>query len=273
MLSRRDAMIAAGLLLASGPLTPAAHAIVVANGDAMPEPTNGYVGAWNGSSAVCIAPNWIISAKHVGGAVGQYFTMRGQQYRAVEIQTHATQDVQLIRVAETLPGYHALATGVEAGDLAILGGWGRTNGVQLSNGYDWTGPRRETWGANIIEAVGSQIMIRFDNPTSPSAVPHEATFAINDSGAGLFIVGPDGSLQLAGIAVSVTGFGQSAYGSLAFSVSMEMMRTWIQGIAPTNTVVGSSVPAPRASLFGSGAPSIIWAGGVLLGLAAARRRR
>lgn len=265
-------MIAAGIVLTSL-VAPTAQALVVANNDAMSDPVNGYVGTWNGSSAVCIAPNWIISAKHVGGAVGQSFTMRGQQYRAVEIQTHATQDIQLIRVAETLPGYHSLATGVEAGDLAILGGWGRTNGVDLGNGYDWTGLRRESWGANTIEAVGSQIMIRFDNPTSPSAVPHEATFAMNDSGAGLFVVAPDGSFQLAGVAVSVTGFGQSTYGNLAFSVSMEMMRPWIQGIADTTTVVGSSVPAPRASLFGSGAPSVIWAGGVLVGLAAARRRR
>ncbi len=232
---------AAVLSLAAGE----AGALVVANNDPMPAPLNGYVGTWNGSSAVCIAPNWIISARHVNGVVGGIFTLRGRQFRAVEIRQHATQDVQLIRVAETLPGYHALATGVSAGQLGILGGWGVTNGNPITNGYDWTGPRRETWGANMIEGSGSLWVVRFDSPTSPAAVPHEAIFAVNDSGGGLFVVAPDGSLQLAGIANSVTGFGQSVYGNAAFCLNLDLVRPWIQSIVPTSNAVDSSVVAPR----------------------------
>lgn len=222
-----------------------AHAIVVANNDPMPAPLDGYVGTWNGSSAVCIAPNWIVSARHVNGVVGGMFTMRGRQYRAVEIRQHPTQDIQLIRVAETLPGYHMLATGVSAGDPVILGGWGVTNGNPVTNGYDWTGPRRETWGANTIQTTGSFHVIRFDDPASPSAVPHEAIFAVNDSGAGLFVVAPDGSLQLAGIANSVTGFGQSVYGNSAFCLNLEIVRAWIQPIASPGAAIDSSMAAPR----------------------------
>lgn len=252
---------------------PSARGVVVVNNSPMDEPLNGYVGSWNGSSAVCISPNWIISAKHVGGNVGGYFSMRGVQYRAVEIVEHPTQDIELIRVAGTLPGYHRLATGVTPGDVGVLGGWGVTGSATYNNGYAWSGPRRETWGMNTIEGVGSLMTVRFDNPGAPEAVPHEAIFAVNDSGAGLFVYAADGSLELAGVAVSVTGFGSSAYGNWAFSVNLDGLRNWILPIADPGAPITSSVEAPRASLFGSGAPSVVWASAVIAGALAGRRRR
>lgn len=226
-------------------IASAAHAVVVADHDPLPTPLDGYVGDWNGSSAVCIAPNWIVSAKHVGGQVGGMFTIRGEQFRSVEIRQHAIQDIQLIRVAETLPGHHRIATGVAAGDIALLGGWGVTAGNAITNGYDWTGSRAETWGANTIDSAGSLLIIRFDNPTSSAAIPHEAIFAVNDSGAGLFTHGIDGSLELAGLAVSVTGFGQSLYGNMAYCLNMDNLRSWIAPLATPGTPVASSVAAPR----------------------------
>lgn len=252
---------------------PRAHGVVVAGHDPMERPLNGYVGTWNGSTAVCIGTNWIISAKHVGGSVGGYFTMRGVQYRAVEIVPHPTQDIELIRVAETLPGYHRLATGVTSGDVGVLGGCGVTGSANYDNGYAWTGPRQETWGMNTIEGVGSLVSVRFDNPSDAGAVPHEATFAVNDSGAGLFVYGSDGSLELAGVAVSVTGFGSSVYGTWAFSVNLTGLRNWVLPIADPGAPITSSVEAPRADVFGGSAPSVVWAGAVMLGVAAGRRRR
>lgn len=252
---------------------PDAHGVVCANDDPMPLPDNGYIGWWNGSSAVAIGPNWIISAKHVGGSVGGSFWMRNVQYRAVEIIQHATQDIQLIRVAETLPGYHRLATGASVGDVALLGGYGATAGNPVAHGYDWTGAHEETWGANIITAAGSLLVIRFDNPSGPDAVPHESIFAVNDSGAGLFTVAGDGSLELAGVAVSVSSWGQSTYGSYAYSVNMAALRTWILPIADPGTPITSSSVAPRASLFGGGVLPAAWAGAVAFGAVVGRRRR
>lgn len=246
-----------------------------ANRDPMPTQNNGYVGWWNGSSAVCIGPNWIVSAKHVAGAVGNLFWMRGVSYRSVEIRQHPTQDIQLIRVAETLPGYHRIATGVQAGDPALLGGYGNTNGADVANGYDWTGAQAEVWGANTIDNAGTLVVIDFDNPNTlgnaGGAVPHESIFAVHDSGAGLFVWGLDGSLELAAVAVSVTGYGSSVYGNAAFCVNLEYLRTWIQPIADPGMPITSSTVAPRAAVFDGGTHSMVW--GAVFGLSMILRRR
>ncbi len=270
---RRAAALGAIGVVGTLAWVPRAHGVVVAGHDPMQRPLNGYVGSWNGSSAVCIGPNWIISAKHVGGSVGGFFTMRGVQYRAVEIVPHPSQDIELIRVAETLPGYHRIATGVTSGDVGVLGGCGVTGAPTYNNGYAWTGPHQETWGMNTIEGVGSLISVRFDNPASAEAVPNEAIFAVNDSGAGLFVYAADGSLELAGVAVSVTGFGSSVYGNWAFSVKLDSLRTWILPIADPGAPITSSVEAPRAGVLGGGVPADVWAGAVGLGAVAGRRRR
>jgi len=233
--------------LAALALTSAAGAVVISSADPMAAPDNGFVGDWNGSSAVCIAPNWIISARHVGGQVGDLFTMRGREYRAVEIRTHPVQDIELIRVAETLPGHHALASDTRPGDIGVLGGWGVTAGEPLigGNGFAWSASRAETWGVNTIDSIGSLLTIRFDRPSSSASVPHEAIFAVNDSGGGLFTHGATGELELAGIAVSVSGFGQSSYGASANCLNIERLRAWIAPIALPGAPITSSVEAPR----------------------------
>jgi hypothetical protein len=105
-------------------------------------------------------------------------------------------------------------------------------------GWDWSGPHFEVWGRNKIETAGSMLRVRFDAPDSASAVPHEGAFAINDSGAGLFVLGPNGQLQLAGTAVSVSGAGASAYGSSSYCVSLHAAQGWI------DTITGGSNPPP-----------------------------
>lgn len=252
---------------------PDAAAIVCADREAMPAPSNGYVGWWNGSSAVCIAPNWIISARHVGGEVGNLFWMRGQSYRSVEIVRHATQDIQLIRVAETLPGHHAIASGVQAGDLGILGGWGNTAGTAVAGGYDWSGAQAETWGANLIDNAGTLIVIDFDDLEADDSVAYESLFAVHDSGAGLFVYTGGGELQLAGVAVSVTGWNQTVVGNAAFCVNLHYLRGWIdQIVAPGHPIISSSTVAPRASMFDSGTHSMVWGAALFLGMACKRRR-
>lgn len=262
---------AAALCVATLPAS-IASAVMVVNNDTLAAPDNSYIGRWNGSSAVAIGPNWVISAKHVGGVVGGYFTMHGESYRAVEIREHATQDLILIRVAETLPGYHRIAANPDIGTLALLGGWGVTDGNPITNGYDWNGVWQETWGANTIENAGTLIVIRFDSPSSQAAVPHEAIFTVNDSGGGLFVYGDDGSLELAGIAVSVTGFGSSVYGNYAFCLNCDTLRSWISPIVDPGAPINSSIEAPRAGLLTGLDLGAIGAGFVGFALAWRRRR-
>lgn len=241
--------------------------------DPMPPPPNGWVGRYCESSCVAVGRFWFVTARHIGGNVGQGIVMRGHQYIVVEIIPHPLYDVQLLRVAEELPGWHGMASNVAFGDPCILGGWGATAGGELPNsgGYNWNGPHVETWGANVIESEGALLAIRFDNPSSANAVPREAIYAINDSGAGLFVHGPDGSLQLAGIAISVSGFGQSQWSNSAFALNVDLYRTWMGPIVDPTQPVSSAVEAPRAMLSIPGLPG--WLGGAAAVLALARRRR
>ncbi|MFN7020411.1 MAG: GC-type dockerin domain-anchored protein, partial [Phycisphaerales bacterium] len=113
------------------------------------------------------------------------------------------------------------------GDACILGGFGRTAGGELGNGYDWTGAQAETWGANTIDNAGWLTVISFTDPSHPSAVPHESIFAANDSGAGLFVRSAEGDLRLAGVAVSVGSNGASRYGDLAYCLNIDFVRAWL----------------------------------------------
>ncbi len=250
---------------------PTAHAVVTA--DPIPPPLNGFVGLFRGSSCVGVGNFWFVTARHTGDGTGQGILMRGQWFTVVETVPHPTFDVQLIRVAEALPGYHRLASDVRLGDPAVLGGWGATAGAPLPNntGYDWSGPHTETWGENTIDGQGSLLAVRFDAPSSNLAVPHEATFAVNDSGGGLFIPGPGGSLNLAGIAISVMGWGSSQYNSAAFCLNTDLFRNWMAPIVDPTQPVSSAVEAPRGMISIPGLPA--WFGGTVLSLTLVGIRR
>lgn len=218
----------------------AAHAVVVEGAQPLPQPPMGYVAQWNGSSAVAVAPQWVLSARHVGGNVGGLCVVRGEWYQCVELRPHPTLDLQLVRLDRPLPGWHGIAAVPAVGTHVLLGGWGVTTTGPLPGniGWNWLGPHAETWGANRIESVGVTLRIRFDAP-GPNAVPHEAAFANNDSGAGLFVQGTDGQLLLTGIAVSVSGFGNSQYGVNGYCVEASQAREWI--VQTTGLPTGHSV--------------------------------
>ncbi len=271
----KRAGIAAVGVIAAAAYAPRAEGVVVTGLSPMARPADGWVGSWNGSSCVAVGRYWFVTAKHVGGSVGQNVTMRGVEYRSVEVRPHPMYDVQLIRVAEEVPGYHKLAMNVGVGDPVVIGGHGVTGAAALPSyaGYDWNGPRQEAWGANVIEGDGNLLAIRFDAPVSSSAVPSEAIFAVNDSGGGLFTFGADGSLELAGIAVSVTNFGASPWSTTGFALNIDMYRLWMQPIVDPTAPISSGTGAPRAMMGVPGLPG--WAGGMIVCcvLAGLRRRR
>lgn len=267
--------LVAGLAALVGLHFHASSTKAVVTADPNPLPINGFVGTFRGSSCVAVGNFWFVTAKHTGDGTGQSILMRGQWYTVVETVPHPVYDVQLLRVAEAVPGYHRFATEVHYLDPCVLGGWGATAGAPLPNntGFDWNGPRVETWGENTIEGEGTLLAVRFDAPTSNFAVPHESVFAVNDSGGGLFIPGPGGSLELAGIAISVMGWGSSQYGTAAFCLNIDVFRNWMAPIVDPSQPVSSGVEAPRGMLSIPGLPA--WCGALALvaTFAGNRRRR
>lgn len=250
-----------------------ADALVVTGLDPMPTPDNGWVGNLAGSSAVPVGPDWILSARHVGAQVGTWFILRNEYYQVVELRPHPSMDLVLARVNRPLPGWHEIAENIALGDPVILGGHGVTGAQELpaGAGYDWNGPRVETWGANVLEQEGFFLGVRFDSPAHPDSVPYESLFAVNDSGGGLFVVAADGSLQLAGVAVSVTGFGSARFGNTGFCLNLTTARNWILPIVDPNRPISSGQEAPRAFLRLPGLDPVVASG--LLALSLVRRKR
>jgi len=272
------ATTAAILILAA--VSAPASAIIVEGMVSMPRPANAVIGSWAGSSGVPISPHWFITAKHTGGGVNGGFWCEGSWHTAVEVRQHPTMDLQMIRVAEAFTTWHRIATGVVAGDPCVMGGWGVTAANPLPNnaGYDWAGAHAETWGANVIQAASAVVSVRFDAPSAPSAVPYEASYAVNDSGGGLFTWGADGNLELAAIAVSVSGYGSAAYGQSGYAIRLEPLMTWIMEVADPGMPISSSVVAPRAgfdpaSSTGFGWLGVVGAAMLLTGLYGFPRRR
>ncbi len=272
--SKPLAHISAALLALGVAATPA-QAIVVQGMVSMARPANAAVGSWYGSSGVPVGPQWFITARHVGGTPNSWFQCNGTWHLALEIRQHPTLDLQMVRVAETFDTWHRIAEGGVSGDPCIMGGWGVTAAAELPNnaGYTWGGPHQEMWGANVLQNATSVISVRFDAPGTNNAVPYEASFAVNDSGGGLFTWGADGQLELCAIAVSISGFGQAAYGQSGYAVRLEPVKAWIMEVADPTMPITSSVVAPRSSLVGPGWLGIAAGTAMLAGLAGVRSRR
>lgn len=252
----------AGAIVAACALAAPAGAVITAN--PMARPSNSFVGRWNGSSAVAIGPNWIVTARHNGGNLNSKFRYGNVNYSVDAIYNHHAADIAVIRLQGSLPGWHDI-TPVAAGQLIAVGGMGRIAGDTLRDGFHWAGPNAETWGQNRVDwAVGDFIAFDWDLSggsagSMAGAVMHEAGFAMNDSGGGVFVLRSDGSLALAGLAVGVSELNVTRHGSWSYALNLNGYLNWMRNVVgvPFTTPpapIGQPIPAPgAAALFLSAA--------------------
>ena len=175
-----------------------------------------WQGGWGGLSGTPVAPDFFLTAGHVGGGTGQMFQLNGQNYLAIAAYTAPGVDLRLWRVAGTFPGFAPLYTGTaEVGKGVTVFGYGTQRGDPIivdgkTKGWGW-GPvdALQRWGTNTIAFVlnasgriivneapqpGDQLACTFD----AGAGGDEATLSAGDSGGGVF-VRDGGTWKLAGI--------------------------------------------------------------------------
>lgn len=190
--------------------------------------TDGYVGDWNGSSCVAIAPNWCASALHTWGGAGSSLNFKYQSYQVTEVIPHPLADLQLIHFTPAVPHWHPVRSTIRPGDEIIIAGFGRV----AMPGEAWHFPRQELWGTNRAEGVGGSptvqgfITFNYSSPTSETATEHEASLAMNDSGGGIFSRGADGTYYLEAIHNGTTAAGVSNFGALNYSVNLAALADW-----------------------------------------------
>lgn len=174
-----------------------------------------FQGLWGNFLGTPVAPSWFIAAKHVGGSVGQTFTLNGVNYTTVAKVEHPTADLILWQVSGTFPSYAPLYEATsEAGKSLVVFGRSGTRGSQVTvnkgsprplRGWLWGGAGAGTvrWGENRVEGTAvidgaNYLAATFDR----NGVANEATFANGDSSGAVFI--RDGlTWKLAGINFAV----------------------------------------------------------------------
>ena len=172
-----------------------------------------YVGHWSIFTGTVIASNYFITAKHVGGALGDPFLFRGTNYPAIAVYEDPASDLAIWRVAGTLAPVAPLYTKPnERNKPLVVIGRGTPRGAEVRvkkvlKGWQWgdyDGVQR--WGRNIVSSIvpagngnGDLLRVTFD-----ARVPGESHLSVGDSGGPLFI--KDGRVwELAGINSGVDG--------------------------------------------------------------------
>lgn len=174
-----------------------------------------FQGLWGSFLGTPVAPSYFLTAKHVGGTVGQKFTFNGVEYPTVASFPSPTSDLQLWKVAGTFPAYAPLyAGGDEVGKNLVVFGRGTQRGAevfnqnrQLAGWQRGAADGRMRWGENVVDsifyggsALGYLLRVSFDR----TGGPNEAMLSTGDSGGGLFVQ-EGGVWKLAGICYGVDG--------------------------------------------------------------------
>ena len=175
-----------------------------------------WVGSWSGFQGTPIGPHHFLTARHVGGNIGDVFALNGINYPTVAFFDDTVSDLRICEVAGTFPSWAPLyrSNGEVRASFVVLGR-GLTRGTEVKDavthslrGWQWgAGDGRLRWGQNVFDAVidgGSYWGPLLRAGFYASGGVNEAHLAIGDSSGPVFI--DDGSAwKLAGVAAAVDG--------------------------------------------------------------------
>jgi hypothetical protein len=174
-----------------------------------------------------VAPRFFITARHIGGNVGDKFTWRGSEFTTIARFDDPNSDLRLWQTCETFPEHAELYSGsLEVNQPVIVFGRGTRRGeeVQITTavrqelkGWRWgAADGLLRWGENRVASIvrgddlplvsggsnrlGDLLQCRFN----ANGGPNEAHLSNGDSGGGLFL-NDGGVWKLAGINYAVDG--------------------------------------------------------------------
>jgi len=174
-----------------------------------------YLGLWGNFIGTPVAQDWFVTAKHVGGNVGQNFTFDGMTYPTVGVVSDPDTDLNFWQVAGNFPTWAPLYTGNdEIGQPLTVFGRGTQRGTEVIGadnglrGWRWgLADGQVRWGTNTVTGI-------FDGGAGVGELLHaefnhiggsEAHLSAGDSGGPVFIQDTDGVWKLAAVNYAVTG--------------------------------------------------------------------
>jgi len=229
------------LIVTATPILPLRAVILYGTGDPSANttaPTGAFAnsgwqfeGQFGGFLGTVIAPNYFITAKHIGGSVGQIFTFNGRNYTTTAVFPDPSSDLQIWQVSGTFPiqaPLYASAPGSEVNLFLTVFGRGTQRGNSVfvgspshQGGWLW-GPSDavQRWGTNFVGSIvndptyGELLRVPFNN----NGGPNEGHLSVGDSGGAVFVYDmTTNRWELAGINLAVDGpFSTSSNGANAF---------------------------------------------------------
>lgn len=176
-----------------------------------------FEGVWqNNFLGTAIAPNYFITASHLGGNVGDKFNFGGTQYTTTDVfNDPANSDLRIWKVSGTFSTYAPIyASSDEVGKSLVVMGMGGPRGPAITvdgaqKGWSFTGQDgQQSWGTNVVTAAGPVVGIptgQYVTYQFNSALgPNTASLSPGDSGGGVFIQ-KNGVWQLAAVNFGVDG--------------------------------------------------------------------
>jgi hypothetical protein len=226
LLLMRSCLFAAVACFVLTPFSPASAIITKqAPGRNLSAPTGDFAGRgweftgrWGGFLGTPIAPHYFVTAKHLGGAIGQKLFYRGKAYTAVESFPCPDNDLTVWRVAEPFPAWAPLYSKNQEMDKPVfVTGCGTARGAPVRTrdgklrGWRWgADDHQQSWGVNQISGVANYTtpdakwkneMLSFS--FSEDGSPNEGIVSGSDSGGAVFIQDTDGIWKLAGVIYGV----------------------------------------------------------------------
>ncbi len=186
-----------------------------------------WQGRWGDFLGTAISSNLFVTAKHVGGQVGDVFTYRGRAYHTHARFDDPESDLHVWLVCGVFPDWAPLYPGSdESGKAAVVIGRGTRRGLEVRvtggvggelKGWQWgDGDGVMRWGENTVASIvsgsgapvppgaqaASGFLLKFTFDAHGG--PNEAMLSGGDSGGAAFI--KDGDVwKLAGIHYAVDG--------------------------------------------------------------------
>ena len=194
-----------------------------------------WQGNWAGSfTGTPIAPNYFITAGHVGGGTGQTFNINGRNYTTNAMYDDTYTDLRIYRITGTFSSYAPIYTGsYETGKRAMIFGRGTKRGSEVRKGTTLKGwkwgwqDRLKSWGENYVAStlnggsgIGQVLKFTFNRQGTSGALYNEGALSMGDSAGGVFI-NDGGKWKLAGINYLVDGpFSLSGATGTGFNASV-----------------------------------------------------
>ena len=213
-----------------------------------------YEGIFGAFLGTPIAPQFFLTAKHIGGA-SSVFTFQGTTYAVVNSFFDPASDFAIWQITGTFPYFAPLYTkSDEVGQHLVAIGRGTQRGSAAINGtlrgWFWGGSDGvERWGENVVSDItvlGPQnetLYATFDE----NGLPNECHLSVGDSGGAAFL-NDGGTWKLAGIHYAVDGyFYTDSNGSGQFDAALFDARDYYLsdgGNPPAYTKITGANPVP-----------------------------